>query len=162
MQRLLEVYVHEAVAKKFIERLKATMSEMGKSADPLDEGSKRGRRQTRHGLRESSHILTGPRSPTLAWPWVVGEKVPRDISSSPPFSPMKEIFGPVLIVNTFTDEADVLQRANDTEHGLFAGVFSKDISRALRVAKRLEAGGCVSQLHQPDIFHGHAIWRVEE
>lgn len=52
----------------------------------------------------------------------------------------EEIFGPVLCISTFTDETDVLRRANDTEYGLYASVYTKDIKRALRVAKKLQAG----------------------
>lgn len=51
------------------------------------------------------------------------------------------MFGPVVAINTFSDEEDALQKANDTEFGLFASVYTKDISRAIRVAKGLEAGG---------------------
>ncbi|KAF9517204.1 hypothetical protein BS47DRAFT_1375719 [Hydnum rufescens UP504] len=52
----------------------------------------------------------------------------------------KEVFGPVMVFHTFKDEAEVIKRANDTEYGLYASVFTKDIDRAIRVAKQLEAG----------------------
>ncbi|UWR25453.1 betaine-aldehyde dehydrogenase [Sulfitobacter sp. S223] len=54
----------------------------------------------------------------------------------------EEIFGPVMAVLDFEDEADVLARANDTEFGLAAGVFTRDLSRAHRVAAGFEAGTC--------------------
>ncbi|KIN71617.1 betaine-aldehyde dehydrogenase [Sulfitobacter guttiformis] len=54
----------------------------------------------------------------------------------------EEIFGPVMAVLDFEDEADVLARANDTEFGLAAGVFTRDLSRAHRVVAALEAGTC--------------------
>jgi betaine-aldehyde dehydrogenase len=53
-----------------------------------------------------------------------------------------EIFGPVMSVLTFTDEAEVIRRANDTDYGLAAGVFTQDLSRASRVINQLEAGIC--------------------
>lgn len=53
-----------------------------------------------------------------------------------------EIFGPVMAVLDFTDEADVMARANDTEFGLAAGVFTRDLTRAHRVAAGFEAGTC--------------------
>ncbi|SBT16044.1 NAD/NADP-dependent betaine aldehyde dehydrogenase [Marinomonas gallaica] len=53
-----------------------------------------------------------------------------------------EIFGPVMSVLSFKDEDEVIQRANNTKYGLAAGVFTKDISRAHRVIKQLEAGIC--------------------
>lgn len=52
----------------------------------------------------------------------------------------EEIFGPVQCVNTFTSEEEVLKIANDTEYGLFASVFTKDMARAIRVSKKYESG----------------------
>ena len=54
----------------------------------------------------------------------------------------EEIFGPVMAVLDFEDEADVMARANDTEFGLAAGVFTNDLTRAHRVAAAFEAGTC--------------------
>jgi aldehyde dehydrogenase (NAD+) len=52
----------------------------------------------------------------------------------------EEIFGPVQCVSTFQSEEEVLNRANDTEYGLFASVYTRDIPRSLRVAKKFESG----------------------
>ncbi|WRS27230.1 aldehyde dehydrogenase family protein [Oscillospiraceae bacterium MB08-C2-2] len=52
----------------------------------------------------------------------------------------EEIFGPVLVVQKFHDEAEAIQLANDTVYGLAGGVFSNDIFRAMRVVKALRAG----------------------
>ncbi len=52
----------------------------------------------------------------------------------------EEIFGPVMSVLTFDDEDEVLRRANDTEYGLAAGLFTRDLTRAHRVAAALQAG----------------------
>ncbi|MDH3316181.1 MAG: betaine-aldehyde dehydrogenase [Gammaproteobacteria bacterium] len=54
----------------------------------------------------------------------------------------EEIFGPVMAVLTFDDEDEVVARANDTEFGLAAGVFTRDIARAHRVVAKLQAGTC--------------------
>ncbi|TBR42749.1 betaine-aldehyde dehydrogenase [Marinomonas agarivorans] len=54
----------------------------------------------------------------------------------------EEIFGPVMSVLSFTDEDEVIERANNTKYGLAAGVFTKDFSRAHRVIAQLEAGIC--------------------
>ena len=52
----------------------------------------------------------------------------------------EEIFGPVLAAITFEDEDDAIAQANDTPYGLAAAVWSRDIGRAHRVARRLQAG----------------------
>ena len=54
----------------------------------------------------------------------------------------EEIFGPVMSVLDFDDEDDVMARANDTEFGLAAGVFTSDLTRAHRVVAKFEAGTC--------------------
>src|SRR5829696_5682827 len=52
----------------------------------------------------------------------------------------EEIFGPVAPVTTFESEEDAVARANDTEYGLVAYVFTRDIKRAIRVCEGLETG----------------------
>ena len=52
----------------------------------------------------------------------------------------EEIFGPVLAVTTFKDEAEALEIANDTQYGLGAGVWTRDGSRAYRMGRAIQAG----------------------
>ncbi|SHL89262.1 betaine-aldehyde dehydrogenase [Vreelandella subglaciescola] len=54
----------------------------------------------------------------------------------------EEIFGPVMALLAFDEEDEAIRRANDTEYGLAAGVFSENINRAHRVIHQLEAGIC--------------------
>jgi betaine-aldehyde dehydrogenase len=54
----------------------------------------------------------------------------------------EEIFGPVMSVLTFDTEEEAVSRANATEFGLAAGVFTQDLARAHRVAAQFEAGTC--------------------
>ena len=53
----------------------------------------------------------------------------------------EEIFGPVLVIIAADDEADAIRIANDSDYGLWAGVWSANEERARRVAGRLRAGG---------------------
>jgi len=52
----------------------------------------------------------------------------------------EEIFGPVLTVTEFDSQSDAIAKANDSEYGLWAGVWTKDLARAHRVARSIEAG----------------------
>lgn len=54
----------------------------------------------------------------------------------------QEIFGPVMSVLKFTDEDEVVRRANDTKYGLAAGIFTQNLSRAHRVIHQMQAGIC--------------------
>ncbi|KAI0042013.1 aldehyde dehydrogenase [Auriscalpium vulgare] len=71
----------------------------------------------------------------------------------------EEIFGPVGVIIKFKDEDDVLRQANDTLYGLAAAVFTPDVSRALRVAHKLQAGtvwvNCIMMVHSNVPFGGY-------
>ena len=54
----------------------------------------------------------------------------------------EEIFGPVMSIMAFREEDEVVARANDTEFGLAAGVFTQNLARAHRVVAKLRAGTC--------------------
>lgn len=54
----------------------------------------------------------------------------------------EEIFGPVMSILTYDDEAEVIRRANATEYGLAAGVVTANLNRAHRIIHQLEAGIC--------------------
>jgi aldehyde dehydrogenase len=73
----------------------------------------------------------------------------------------EEIFGPVLAVTTFTDEADALAIANDTLYGLGAGVWTRDGSRAYRMGRAIKAGrvwvNCYHQYPAGAAFGGYKI-----
>src|SRR5699024_2491710 len=52
----------------------------------------------------------------------------------------EEVFGPVLVIQTFKTEAEAIELANDTVYGLAAGVFTNDAAKGMRVIKKLRAG----------------------
>jgi aldehyde dehydrogenase (NAD(P)+) len=52
----------------------------------------------------------------------------------------EEVFGPFAVIGTFEDEAEAIARANNSEYGLGASVFTRDIEKAHRVASEIEAG----------------------
>ncbi len=54
----------------------------------------------------------------------------------------EEIFGPVMSILSYADEAEVIRRANATEYGLAAGVVTPNLNRAHRIIHQLEAGIC--------------------
>ena len=73
----------------------------------------------------------------------------------------EEIFGPVLAVTTFRDEAEAIEIANDTLYGLGAGVWTRDGSRAFRVGRAIQAGrvwtNCYHQYPAGAAFGGYKI-----
>jgi betaine-aldehyde dehydrogenase len=59
----------------------------------------------------------------------------------------EEIFGPVVAVMPFRDEAEAVQLANDTEFGLSGSIYTRDVARALRVCRSVEAGNLSINSH---------------
>ena len=63
----------------------------------------------------------------------------------------KEAFGPVVVVDAFKSEEDVLKKVNDTEYGLGVLVYTRDLNRAVRIVDKLEAGAVTVNNAMP--FH---------
>ena len=144
------VFVHKAIKRAFLDRLSARLEQVV-IGDPLDETTNFGPlvsdRQMQivqgfiaQGISEGARLVCGGRR--LERPgYYLAPTVFADVSDQMTIA-REEIFGPVLSVLDFDDEGDVVARANNTEYGLSAGVFTRDISRAHRVIGKLQAGSC--------------------
>ena len=88
---------------------------------------------------KGAKVLTGGKSPDGP-----GHFYPPTVLDAVPDSAMmlrEEIFGPVAAIQTFKSEGEVIKRANDTEYGLVAYLYTKDLSRGMRVSEQLDFGG---------------------
>ncbi|MBI3297320.1 MAG: aldehyde dehydrogenase family protein [Elusimicrobia bacterium] len=91
------------------------------------------------GKKDGAKLLAGGERAAGLGGWFVQPTVFTDVKDSMSIA-QEEIFGPVVAVMPFEDEAEVLARANGTPYGLVAGVWTKDIKRAFRMAQGLKAG----------------------
>ncbi|QFT57268.1 NAD/NADP-dependent betaine aldehyde dehydrogenase [Sulfitobacter sp. THAF37] len=144
------VFVHSAIKEKFLTRLAERLGN-AVIGDPMDPATSFGpmvsERQMNivlsyieKGRAEGARVVTGgariDREGFYLQPTVFA-----DVTDSMTIA-REEIFGPVMAVLDFEDEAEVMARANDTEFGLAAGVFTRDLARAHRVAAGFQAGTC--------------------
>ena len=142
------IYVHESIAEEFTRRLSAEMSalKVGDGTDPSVDVGPLVNADTRDMVAEfvADAVAKGakvecggavPNGKGFYYPPTVLSNVSEDAECV-----RDEIFGPVAAIQTFTDQEDVIARANDTEYGLVAYVFSEDFKRALQVCERLEYG----------------------
>ena len=88
---------------------------------------------------EGAETLIGGEVTAGTQGWYVSPTIYTNVSNSMRIA-QEEIFGPVLAVLTFAEEADAIRMANDSDYALGAGIWTTDISRAHRVAGELEAG----------------------
>jgi len=146
---LVEEKIYDKFKKEFIEKTKAL-----KVGDPLEESSKQGAivskphfekimRCLETAKKEGGKILIGGNSLNLNGRCKNGYFIePTIIEGLGPScqTNQEEIFGPVVTLQTFKTEEEALQLANATEYGLAATIWTQDISRANRIAAKVESG----------------------
>lgn len=142
------LYLQESIKEKFLEKLVAKFKEI-QVGDPSKATTFQGPQVSQTQFdRISAYIQSGKdEGATLL---VGGERHGDEGYFIQPtlFADVKpemkilkeEIFGPVLVVATFKDDADVIAQANASEYGLASAVFSKDITRAISVANKIHSG----------------------
>jgi len=144
--------VEESIADKFVKAVveRAKKIRVGDGFDPATEmgpivsrtHQERVEGYIKTGLEEGAKLECGGGR----LPGELGEKgnfiLPTIFSNTTPKMRIvqEEIFGPVLVVQTFKDEKDAVKLANDTVYGLAGAVFTNDVAKAHRVIKKLRAG----------------------
>ena len=142
------IYLHEGIADEFLTRLKTIAGNI-RIGDPMADDTEMGplctfgqlehiEAQVKRARDQGGTIVSGGAQPDLAGlyyqPTIIECPTQEmDIVDT-------ELFGPVLSVLRFETEEQVLTLANDTRHGLAAGIFTRDGARALRMSKRIRAG----------------------
>lgn len=144
------VFVQTGIKQAFLTRLADVVTDLS-IGDPLDPATEIGPMvSAAHCGKVNAHIETaeaeGARRVTAARPLPPGEAwispvVFADVTDDMTIA-REEIFGPVMSVLDFQTEDEAVARANATEFGLAAGVYTCDLARAHRVVSRLQAGIC--------------------
>jgi len=148
------VFVQQGIREPFLKRLLERTAAI-RLGDPMDEATHMGPLVSREqydkvlgymklGVEEGATLAIGggpARLQGFEQGFFVEPTVFTDVRDDMRIA-REEIFGPVMCVLDFQDEAEAVARANDTEMGLSAGVFTRDVQRAHRVVARLQAGSC--------------------
>lgn len=148
------IFVHKDVLSTFLPKIKEAVESV-KIGDQWDASTFQGPQVTRAQYErilsyfeiaksEGATILTGgaahsPASAEHKNGYFVQPTIITDVTDSMRIV-REEVFGPVVVILPFSTEEEAIRRANDTEYGLGAAVFTKDLERAHRVAAEIESG----------------------
>ena len=143
------LYLHEDIADEFLEKMTALTRQIV-IGDPLAEETQMGplcttsqleniQREVAHAQEQGGKVLAGGKQPEgmggLFYEPTIIECPRQDLRIVD-----TELFGPVLSVQRFKTEEEVLELANDSELGLAAGIFTQNAARSLRMANSVRAG----------------------
>lgn len=148
------VFVHRAIRDRFLARLTERTKAI-RIGDPLDPDTQMGPLISRAqqekvlsyidiGRGEGARLHHGggvPRLQGFEGGFFIEPTIFTDVADDMRIA-REEIFGPVMAVLEFSGEEEVIRRANDSEYGLAAGVFTRDLQRGHRVIGALRAGTC--------------------
>ncbi|MEO5665727.1 MAG: aldehyde dehydrogenase family protein [Nocardioides sp.] len=144
------ILVQRSAYGEFMDRLETAVSDM-LVMDPADPASEMGPLVSAKQLETVTGYLADV-TPAFAGTvpdsdgfWVPPTVVLADDPAMPIWR--EEVFGPVVAVMAFDDEEDAIRLANDTEYGLSGSIYTRDIGRALRVARAVEAGNLSVNSH---------------
>jgi glyceraldehyde-3-phosphate dehydrogenase (NADP+) len=142
------VFVHASIFDNFLERL-ISETQTFISGDPLDENvtmgpmidlknAERIESWVNEAVAEGAKILTGGKRENNYYP-------PTILTNVNPKLPVacSEAFGPILIVNSYTNFNDAIRDVNNTDYGLQAGVFTNNMNKAFGAFNQLDVGGVV-------------------
>ncbi|KAB5522986.1 putative aldehyde dehydrogenase [Coniochaeta sp. 2T2.1] len=142
--------VQSTVVEDFTRKIKDVFAKMETvlGSDPLDPstgvGTLADEKQLHHvlqgldmGKKHGTVLIGGSRKGSTGN--YVQPTIFVDVNQDTPLW-REEIYGPVLLIKTFQTEEEAIELANDTEYGLAAQIFTRDIARAIRVARKMEAG----------------------
>ena len=141
--------IHNSRKQEFIDRMKEVISNL-KVGDPMKEdtdmgpmininAAKRIEEQVNQMVSEGATIVCGGRREDAYYYPTILDNVTKDMEVAKDM----EIFGPVISVIGFDDVEEAIEIANQSSYGLCGCVISKDVSRAMKIADRLECGGAV-------------------
>ena len=144
------ILVERSAYDEFLSLLEPAVQGL-KVLDPQDEASEMGplisaqQKATVEGYLRGTDVAFAGSSPGGDGFWVPPTVVTTDDPAARIWR--EEVFGPVVAVMPFDDEADGVARANDTEYGLSGSIYTQDLGRGLRVARAVEAGNLSVNSH---------------
>jgi acyl-CoA reductase-like NAD-dependent aldehyde dehydrogenase len=144
------ILVERSAHDEFLGRLETAVRRM-RVTDPADPDSEMGplisakQKETVTGYLDGVEVAFAGSAPESEGFWVPPTVVLADDTAAPVWR--EEVFGPVVAVMPFDSEEEAVRLANDTEYGLSGSIYTRDLGRALRVSRAVEAGNLSVNSH---------------